>query len=166
MNKFIWIFGPSAVGKKTAMLEAANLNTTGRIRRTLGVGVDIPIIPLILPSSTVGYDQQGVEERCEQRIALLSMFYGMVDCGHPSITLIHGQRIDITGGVIDRLRKLYPKKFDLAFYIEVDEDTFYERNRLRGYDVDYDTTYTNHRKHLKYLNEIFREVKIIKLCAK
>lgn len=161
MNQFIWIFGPSAVGKKTAMLEAANLNVTGRIRQELGIGVDLPIIPIILPSTIVGYDQKGISDRSCQRAELLSMFYNMASCGHPTITLIHGQRIDITGGVIDLLRKSHPEKFDLAFYVEVDEDTFSHRNRLRGYNVDYSTTYANHRKHLKYLRQSFKRVKKI-----
>lgn len=106
--RLIWIYGPSCVGKKTAICEAANIHGTSWLRDLLDIKP--PILPVI-------YGKGQTSGRFDY---IDSVIYSDID----ATVIIHGQPCDFSGYLDDKKGE--------AVYMMPDLDKHKERVRQRG----------------------------------
>lgn len=124
LNEIIWVFGPSAIGKKTLIRNFAY----GKDTRLLDIfGVDECVVVPFIPVSK-GY------ERYRQIETIFNMSVrndiSVLTMNH--IYLVHGQPIDIECSNIERLYESYPNRFNICLFLEVSESDYIIRVDLRN----------------------------------
>lgn len=139
VTRAIWFFGPSAAGKKTLiyrLCDARNVRTDP-IFAAVGVeGRDAILTPLVPVSP---------RKRRKGLVALAPVaerreaIFRQVAASSTDMTwLIHGQALDLSHGVLDRLKAEHPAFVHTAVYLFPDRKTYMERTQGRGLALDYD----------------------------
>lgn len=152
MAEIIWIFGATAVGKKTFILKSAKTKKTLVPNETNRKCV-IPIIVYVPDNRN-------------------SVFEEILNIKNDKMEfLIHGQNTDIRTGLLKKLKKKYPNRFKYCYYMFISENTFNKRlkkrnaQRIKNNDKPYNHTYDviceHKKKYLPILNEIFDEVIVL-----
>lgn len=165
LNEIVWVFGPSAIGKKTLIRDFA-YGDDKRLLQYFGIDkcVVIPFTPRIK-----GYDRY---------IYLKSIFDMSLSDDISKITmnhiyLIHGQPMDVIDGNIDRLYDIYPNRFNTYLFLEVSEDDYNIRVGLRNKfrnaincryidEGGYHEAYRYYKsEYIPYINKYFKNMGII-----
>jgi len=109
-EEIVWVFGLSAVGKKTLINQSQNLNLTpNKYLDVLNIkSCEKIIIPIIIPSN---FKQTRKDFFCE---IFKSKFPN-------SLILIHGQWVDIQWNILSYLKERYPNKFNKCLLIKKNE---------------------------------------------
>jgi len=145
MKEIIWVFGVGAIGKKTQMLQAANVQYPSLIRRTLGIARERVIIPVI------------VAGKHPDRTGLIRQIY---QCDIDALFLIHGQDEDLKDKALD---EFCSPKAPRCLYIWTTEARFNERTRKRKKKRTwtYQVALQHREKWLPLLPRYFKETIII-----
>lgn len=105
--EYIWIFGLSAVGKKTLIIQSQNENLkTNKYLNILNLKQHNKIIiPIVIPAN----------HKKNRRIFFMELLKNNFT---QSVVLIHGQWVDIQWDILSELKKKYPDKFNRCFFIK------------------------------------------------
>lgn len=127
--KTIWVYGPSCAGKKTAILEAANVHKPSWLREMFNI--QPPIIPVIFGRG--------------QNSARYEYIDSVLNSGIEATFIIHGQRCDLKGYIEDKKGK--------AVFIFPSRNTHKRRYNKRGVTVPYKPEkWKEHIELLKHLD--------------
>lgn len=109
-GKFLWVFGLSAVGKKTLINQAQNINL--KDNKYLEVLELKKSEKIIIP----------IFARCSETTRE-KFFEELLKTNFPySVCLIHGQLIDIRKDILTRLKDKFPDTFDRCLFIKRSDD--------------------------------------------
>jgi hypothetical protein len=130
-SEVVWVFGPSAVGKKTLIMRTA-LGLDRTLADLAGMGPGVVTVPF------VPYPTDVPEVRFMQLLAALRL-HGTRDiakdmCDH--MYLVHGQWVDYDRrfGTLRELRARFPRAFGLCVYATADVEDHRKRLAERGLD--------------------------------
>lgn len=158
MGKIIWIFGPSAVGKKTLIKKICYNNIyNGDVKNRANIKPFDCNIPIIIPNSLYF-----------KRLEILdNVFNNNLYFNY----IIHGQYVDIYNDILDTLKNKYSDKFNSCFYLYIDEKKIEKRRKKRNKErelenmeqlsLDKNEVYKNKDRDIINLNKIFDNVFII-----
>jgi len=158
--KTIWVFGPTAVGKKTLIINGTQPSSFLRELFNLGYENYMPLLVL----NTRKEGKISLESNINGRLKFIeSVFNSNLSC-HFGIS---GQYIDIPDNLI-RLKNKYPDRMKYCLYLHIDIKDFEYRTKKRYPNIKnikkrYDKMYGRMGSDIKFLENIFNEVCIINI---
>lgn len=124
MNKYIWVFGLTAVGKKTFIYDLCNLNSDNSVLSKLSVDyLNLIKIPIVVPKT-----------QDENRMNLISSILNTNS--RDFLFLIHGQYLDIKNEVLSTLKKTNKEFVKNCIYLKTDEKTYLRNRKRRNNKID------------------------------
>ena len=156
MDKVIWIFGPSSVGKKTLISKSAYERT--EIHDVVKIKDSI-ILPVILFRKGHN-DSEIINIRRNVFISIYNMLNLKSLTSYSIIPVIHGQYIDIRYNILLDVLNLFKSSIDsICLYIDIDKEEFEKRKREPN--LNYDSIFKNEEDNKKYLKDVFGHINYI-----
>jgi len=160
-DRYLWLFGPTSVGKKslTATLSSLAKGARPPVAAQLDIGQNDTVVPAVFKLGvgklSAGERHMAFKDRLRQFRNLYRLDLGVT-------WLIHGQRIDLVGGLVKGLPKDEADCLlkSTAVFLKLDKDSFEKRQRP-GTVKDYQKAYADQDYILSLLCRNFRHVMIL-----
>lgn len=162
-DRKIWIYGPSAIGKKTLIYNLSHIMNPRdcAFSRAVGIRARQPIIPVVLDNRRAGKSKESVYKMRQDRLALFRNIY---QSNFGVTWLIQGQSIDLRDPFLPKLAASLGQNLpnSTAVYLRVTEEIFSKtRAKVRVENaLPYSEAYANENETLVALKAIFPSVLI------
>lgn len=155
----VWVFGYTAVGKKTFLFESSNPDKYAGIRNILKIDPERTILPVVIPNLAGDYSDDYYLKSANNRREILKSILG-TRFPESVIIAIHGQGVDITRNILLQMYSLYPEQFMDSIMIGIwpDPQTFNQfRNKrdLKKEDISGAINWT--KNNLSKIQHLFHQ---------
>lgn len=155
-NEICWVFGPTASGKKTLIINTIHKNTI--LNEKLN-NFDCVIIPIILYVQFIEKDNKLIKNTEKRHDIIHSYYKNYQHTYFKSLYLIHGQLIDLK--FLNRLHEKYKNDMKNCFFIHIDKNEYKNRCKKRNLNISYEDAYKNKNSIIKQLKKYFNNVHVI-----
>lgn len=157
MNKVIWVFGPSAVGKETFIKEVA---VNHDLKELIGFGGKKIVV---INESILFIKQSENDPIGDRRIEIIDRVILENANNVNTVILIKGQDIDVENKLVEKLKEQLKDVEYEIFLLVSDINTIFERGKKKSWFKKEDDDINMWRTHVVESMQMVEEIKDVKI---